>query len=202
MTKQEETKVETEFKMRVAIVQLESAAPYGQSRAISSKKRDNEPNDEFEERTWRERMHVDDKGFVFIPPTALKNCLSDSAKFLSMSVPGKGKATYTKHFEAGLSVTDPIEIGVKASDIVPVRLYVPSDGRRGGSKRVWRTFPCVPKWKGVATILVLDETITPAVLEKHLKAAGRFIGMGMFRPRNNGFWGRFTIGDIEWQDLT
>ena len=48
---------------------------------------------------------IDTNGVVFIPPNSLKNCLSEAAKFLSISVPGKGKATYTKNFEAGIKST-------------------------------------------------------------------------------------------------
>jgi hypothetical protein len=31
------------------------------------------------------------------------------------------------------------------------------------------------------------------VFEHHLHEAGKFIGIGRFRPRNNGFYGRFDV---------
>lgn len=199
----ERTAEQSEMRVRLAVVELESAAPYSQGKPITSKKRDNEPHDDFEQRTWRERIHCDDKGQVFIPPTALKNCLSEAAKFLSMSVPGKGKATFTKHFEAGVQVSDPIMLaGVTAESIVGERLFVPADGRRGGGKRVWKVFPTVPKWAATATVVLLDETITEAVFLAHLRAAGRFIGMGRFRPRNNGFYGRFIVKSVKWEEVS
>jgi hypothetical protein len=130
---------------------------------------------------------------------ALKNCLAEVAKFLGETVPGRGKATYTKHFEAGLLVTDPLMLGVKAKDVAGERLFVPSDGKRGGGTRVWKTFPVIPKWETRATIYVLDPVLAdkPEKIEEYLNHAGKFIGLGRFRPRKNGFNGRFTISEFK-----
>lgn len=178
---------------------LKSASPYSQSRAIQSARNTGEASDVFEDRTWRERIHADENGEVFIPPMALKNCLSEVAKYLSESVPGKGKSTYTKHFEAGIMVIDPINLGVKADKLAGEKLFVPSDGRRGSGKRVWKTFPVVPTWTAEATIYVLDPVLTakPEKIREYLEYAGKFIGMGRFRPRNNGFYGRFEVTSFE-----
>ena len=181
--------------MVVCDAKLKSSSPYSQSRGVQSKPNEGELPDAFEERSWRERMHVMPNDEVFIPPMAVKNALSEVAKYLSESVPGKGKATYTKHFEAGLMVIDPILLGVKASDVQGERLFVPSDGRRGGGKRVWRTFPLIPEWSGTVKIYILDPVLTgkPEKVQDYLAYAGKFIGLGRFRPRNNGFYGRFEV---------
>ena len=184
--------------MKTYIASLESKSPYSQGRHYD--KEDvpalpKEGHDAYEQRTWRNRMHVRD-GVVFIPPTAIKNCLAEAAKFLSVQIPGKGKATYTKHFEAGVMVVDEIPLGYLAADAVGERLFVPSSGRRGDGKRVQRIFPMIPKWKADVTIHVLDETITCGVLEQHLREAGTLIGIGRFRPRNNGYYGRFTVTSL------
>lgn len=157
-----------------------------------------ESKDAFEERTWRNRLHRTKDGFVLIPPMAFKNCLSEAAKFLGIQIPGKGKATYTKHFEAGLMVIEPLVLPLRVDDVPGERLHVPSDGKRGGGKRVWRTFPLIAEWSGKAQFLVIDETITEKVFAKHLEEAGKFIGIGRFRPRNNGYYGRFEVESIEW----
>jgi hypothetical protein len=181
--------------MLVCTATIKGTTPYSQSRPIQSKKAAGETHDTFEEKTWRERIHSDDNG-VYIPPMALKNCLSEVAKFLSESVPSKGKATYTKHFEAGTLVVDPIHIGVKLDSVQGERLFVPSDGKRGGSGRVWKTFPVIPPgWSGEVKIVLIDPVLVnkPEKVREYLEQAGRFIGMGRFRPRNNGFYGRFEV---------
>jgi hypothetical protein len=45
----------------------------------------------------------------------------------------------------------------------------------------------------------LDETITRDVLERHLIDAGNFIGIGRWRPRMNGLYGRFNAEIINWE---
>ena len=76
-------------------------------------------------------------------------------------------------------------------------IHVPSDGMRGGSKRVLKCFPVVKKWSGDLTITVLDETITKDVLERHLIEAGNFIGVGSLRVQNNGIYGRFKVNSLK-----
>lgn len=185
--------------MRTAIATLKSVSPYSQSKAHFTDKLEKEGHDEFEKRTWRERLHTTQDGNVFIPPMSFKNCLSEIAKYLGMQIKGKGKSTYTKHFEAGVLVVEPLVLPVKKVDVAGDWLYVPSDGVRGSGKRVMKCFPVIPSWSGDVTFMVLDETITPDVFEKHLREAGSFIGIGRFRPRNNGFYGRFEVQGVRWQ---
>ena len=93
-------------------------------------------------------------------------------------------------------VTDSIMLGIKKSELKSETLYLPADGQRGGTKRVDRTFPRIESWKGTVTLLVYDETVTGDVLREHLIEAGKFIGLGLFRPRNNGYYGRFFVTDF------
>jgi hypothetical protein len=177
---------------------MKSVSPYSQSAPIQSVRDTKEPHDEFEQRTWRERLHVNSDGMVEIPPMAFKNAVSECAKFLSMSVKGKGKATYTKHFEAGVLVLQPLVLPLKAKQVGFERLFVPSDGIRGSGKRVWKYFPVIPAWSGDVAFSVLDETITREVFETHIAEAGTFIGIGRFRPRNNGYYGRWAVQKVAW----
>jgi hypothetical protein len=183
--------------MKTYLAKITGISPYSQSRHHETEHLDKEASDAYELRTWRERMHVDEHGEVFIPPMSLKNCLAEAAKFLSVPIKGKGTATYTKHFEAGIMVVDPIGLGIKGQDVPREALFVPSDGRRGGGKRVTRFFGRIDHWGGEVEIKVLDETITKDVLELHLREAGSLIGIGRFRPRNNGYYGRFRVESLE-----
>lgn len=186
--------------MKIATATLKSISPYSQSRYHSTEKLPKELPKDWEARTWRNRLNTDEHGEVFIPPMAFKNCLSEAARYLGIQIPGKGKSTYTKHFEAGVMVIDGLKLGVNKADVKGEWLYVPSDGRRGGPKRVERCFPVIHQWGGEVTFMVLDETITQDVFQQHLQQAGSFIGIGRFRPRNNGFYGRFSVESVKWQD--
>ena len=179
--------------MRECLVTLQSVSPYSQSRYHGTDKLDKENHDDYEKRTWANRVHVNKEGYVFIPPMAFKNCLSECAKYLSVQIPGKGKSTYTKHFEAGVLVTEPLVLDVKKENVEGEWFHVPSDGRRGGSTRVLKCFPVIHEWSGDVLFHILDDTITAEVFKYHLDQAGKFIGIGRFRPRNNGYYGRFKI---------
>ena len=135
---------------------------------------------------------------MFIPPMAFKNCLSEVAKFLGIQIPGKGKATYTKHFEAGILVIDSAYIGIHKDDVVCENLFLPSDGVRGSGKRVVKSYPLIPEWECRVVVYVTDDTISEDVFRYHLEQAGTFIGVGRFRPRQNGYYGRFTVIGIDW----
>lgn len=178
--------------MQIHRFKLKSVSPYSQSRHYDVPKLEREIARDYEARTWRHRMHSTPDGRVFIPPTAFKNALSDAAKYLSIQIPGKGKSTYTKHIEAGVMVIDPLELQIKTADVDGEWLFVPSDGIRGSGKRVDKCFPVIPSWSGEIDVHVLDEIVTSDVLSNVFEAAGKLIGIGRFRPRNNGFYGRFA----------
>lgn len=185
--------------MKSVIASLKSVSPYTQSRFHNTPKIEKEGHDDYEQRTWRDRCHVDKKGMIYIPPMAFKNCVAEAAKYLSIKIPGKGTSTYTKHFEAGVMVMDPVPLGVRKADAEGLTLFVPSNGVRGGGKRVLKTFPTIAEWAANVQFYILDDTITEEVFAYHLEQAGKFIGVGSFRPRNNSFHGRFEVLEIVWE---
>lgn len=188
--------------MKQATAKLTSVSPYSQSRHYLDDVPElpKESKEDYEERTWMHRCHVID-GNVFIPPMSFKNALSEVAKYLAMRIPGKGKSTYTKHFEAGVLCIEPVILDVKHADVKGEWYFVPASGRRGDGKRVSKKFPVIPEWSAEVVFQILDETITEDVFYQHLEQAGKFIGIGRFRPRNNGFYGRFKIDSLKWEDV-
>lgn len=186
--------------MAIAKVRLSSVTPYSQSKHYEEPKKDGETSADYEKRTWRQRCHADDKGMLFIPPMVFKNALSITAKRLGMQVKGRGKSTYTKHFEAGLLVLDPVPLDIHKDDVIGESLFVPSSGIRGDGKRVTKIFPLIPQWQGEVTFHVIDPAITKDVFTKHLSECGKFTGVGRFRPEKNGYYGRFKVDSIDWTD--
>lgn len=94
--------------MKIAIAQLKSIAPYSQSRYHDTAKLDKERPDDYEMRTWRERLSTTADGHVFIPPMAFKKSLETAARFLGMQIKGRGKSTYTKHAVSKASAQLPL----------------------------------------------------------------------------------------------
>ena len=121
--------------MHIAKAHLESSTPYSQSKNIDITEHPKKPKEnanDYEERTWRARMHVNRDGFLEIPSTAFANAIKGAARRLQIQVPGKGKTLYTKYFEAGVHVAENLVTATKATDVAKDRLFVPSDGKPGG----------------------------------------------------------------------
>lgn len=192
--------------MRTVIVNLESNSPYSQGKHVSLLEHPyiggNENKAVYEKRTWMHKMHVDDKGYVFIPPMAFKLSLCEAAQYMSIKIPGKGNSTYTKNFVSGVQVIQPATLPIKAEDVPCYSVFVPSDGgNKGGGSRVEKFFPIIYNWKATVEYLIFDSSIPKDVFIKHLATAGTLIGIGVFRPRNAGYYGRYSMTDIEWGEF-
>lgn len=171
--------------------------------AITSTKGPNETHEQFEQRSWPEKIRTNKDGFVLLNQFALKNALESAAKRLKRKIPGEGNSTFTKLFVQGVMIgAMPILKGVdgqpcKADAFDPRPLFVPSDGKRGGGKRVYRIFPTIAGWSCDIDVIVIDPKITEDVLREHLTEAGVFIGLGSMRAENGGVNGRFIVQKIE-----
>lgn len=184
--------------MKKVIVRLKATSPYSQSKHYEAAKKNKEQHDDYENRTWRERLHyVTDTEEVFIPPMQFTNSLKEAARYLSIQVPGKGKTTFTKHFEAGVMVLEPLMLGIKKDDVAMERKFVPSDGRKGGAKRVMKNFGVIHQWQGDVVFHILDDIITEPVFRQVLEASGNMVGIGRWRPRVGGLYGRFEIVSLK-----
>lgn len=187
--------------MKMAICTLKSTSPYSQSRHHVTPLLPKELKGDYEVRTWRERLHyIPETGQIFIPPMQFANSLKDAAKYLQLQIPGKGKSMYTKHFEAGIMVIDPLLLDYYKDTVESETHFVPADGKRGGSQRVDRTFALMRKWEGEVKFYILDDIITEDVFRQVLETSGNLIGIGRFRPRNCGYYGRFEVKKIEWNE--
>lgn len=187
--------------MKIATAHLKSVSPYSQNRKHNAPNiNDKESASDKEARTWRERLHVNKDGYIFIPPMVFKKTLEEAAQFLSQRIPGKGKATYTKHFAAGVLCTEPLVLPIRKEDAKENWLSLPSNGKRGSGGRVDKCIPVIEEWEGKVDFLILDETITKDIFTSTLIDAGRFIGIGNFRPINRGYFGRFEVIKVDWKE--
>ena len=186
--------------MKTAICNLEGAAPYSQSRVLRTPKNNRENSEDYEKRVWRDRIHSDSDGNTFIPPMAFKRSIESAARYLSEQIPGKGKATYTKHFLSGILVQEGLPLNIKKDDVTGKWYFLSSTGKKGseGGTMVWKCYPEFHKWKGDVTFYVTDDTIPEDVFERFLTEAGRLIGIGRFRPQNGGFFGTYKVNSVTW----
>lgn len=186
--------------MRICKLSIEGTSPYSQSRQHEEPKLEKETHDDYDRRTWRSKLTTDNNGVVVIPGIAIKQALDRAAQMLSLQVPGKGKATYTKSFVSGVSVFEDVALGIHRDNVASIRISANADGRRGSGKRVPRIFPVIPApWAGEVDVYILDDTLPDQVFQQVAVAAGKLVGVGRFRPQNGGSNGRFKISKFEWR---
>lgn len=188
--------------MKKVLIHLRSIAPYTQSRQHHSPKLEKESPVDYEERTWLEKTTTDQEGNICIPAMAFKQALDRAGKMLGMQIPGRGKATYTKHFMAGVMIPQNLRLPAKKGDVKKITINAHANGVRGPGKRVIRHFPQIEQWAGELEAFIIDETVTPYVFEKHFKEAGMIVGIGQYRPENGGTNGRFVCDKFEWSEVS
>src|SRR5262245_40810920 len=188
--------------MKICEIELQSITPYSQSRLHGEQREEKETWEDWERRTWKKRAHVNNDGMIYIPPMAFKQSLDSTAKRLGIQIPGRGKATYTKHFLSGVLVMDELVTQTSINDVQGEWINANSDGRRGSGTRVPRCYPVIPKWHGKIKFHLLDDAITQSVFERVAKEMGQFVGIGRFRPENGGYYGRFDVKKVTWLNGT
>lgn len=77
-----------------------------------------------------------------------------------------------------MTVYESLVTASKAADCKAQSMYVPTDGRHGSGKRVWKTFPVLPRWEGGIESIVMDEQVTHDVLLNTSQTVGMSVGIG------------------------
>ena len=199
-----DTALELKMDYISALVTIRGTSPLSQSHQHDEPKLEGEGAADYDIRTWPKKLNVESVNgvdTVVIPAFGMQTAIADAAKYSKRQIPGQGKATWTAKFKAGISVEAPLALNVNPKTVKAVLISGNADGVRGSGKRVPRRIPTVPAgWKCTFMVYILDPIITRDVFCEMLDLAGKFIGVGQFRPQNGGTNGRFVIEAVEWDD--
>jgi hypothetical protein len=130
-------------------------------------------------------LYKDDEGRICTPSIHIESALSKAAT--SFKQPGKGRKTYRDLIKSGIQI-EPLNIPHKYPEwkIDIQRAVI-------GRSAVPRARPRFDKWELEFIINLVDPTIVPATLQEILNDAGRYIGIGDYRPR----YGLFEVTKFE-----
>lgn len=191
------------MKTSIATITIEGMTPYSQSRQHDEPLLEGETRDAYDVRTWPSKMNIatrKGKPTVVIPAHGIQQAFAAAAKYSKRQIPGQGKATWTKKFEAGISLLEDPALNVDPESVPCITISANADGVRGSGKRVTRRFPLINEWSTTFDIYILDPIITQDVFTEMAEIAGMFIGLGRFRPEKGGGNGRFKVAKVVWQD--
>ena len=98
-----------------------------------------------------------------------------------------------KNIVAAMFFVTPEEIIIPDYDAIDKRSAV----NRNIKARIICIRPKWTNWKAEFTLNIDNDTITTPTIQSILEYAGRYVGIGSFRPTNNGQFGRFEVERIE-----
>lgn len=139
----------------------------------------------------RAEYHCYRNGKCYIPAEHLRGAMINAGSFLKAKVGNSRKSM--KNIVAAMFFVEPEQITIPDYDAIDKRSAV----NRAVKARVITIRPKWNKWQVEFTLLIDNETITQETVRELLEYAGNYVGIGSFRPQNNGMFGRFEVVSIK-----
>jgi hypothetical protein len=130
---------------------------------------------------WEGALYKMEDGTVYQPSDHIENSLVKAAS--NFQITGRGKKTYKDLVKAAI-IIDPVFIPHKFQKFDIDRRAV-----RVGRSRVIRQRPCFHQWQLCFELQITEEQLPGKVVKEILDYAGRYVGIGDFRPK----FGRFHV---------
>lgn len=138
-----------------------------------------------------DKLYLDKDKKVILPSVYVKNCITEASK--QFKIVGKGKATYSKIVASTVEI-EPFMIGLQASKYEVFRISAVNPMTKG---RMMTERPRFPKWKASFEIILNDPSIPTLVINEILEHAGKYVGIGDWRPEKKGMHGKFLISQFK-----
>jgi len=130
-------------------------------------------------------LYLDKEKNICTPSIHIEGALIKAAADYKM--PGKGRKTFKDAVRSGLIVEPELIVHKNQEWVVDRR---PAVVQRS---RIMRSRARLDDWELEFNILVFDERITKSILREFLETAGRYMGLGYYRPK----FGLFKIMEFE-----
>jgi hypothetical protein len=142
-------------------------------------------SNEYEKEAYK-KLYVDEEGKLYQPSTHIEMALINASK--KIRIKGQGKATYSKLFGSMVSIPDmAIPHEIQEWDFHKILVVIPST-----KGRVMRYRPMLKEWK-LRFEIEFEEEIPPEVVKECLEIAGKYVGIGDWRPEKKGKFGKFQV---------
>lgn len=174
--------------MRKVNVKIKGIVPLLQNRFVGEEESASERTGVIDHsEDWKQALYSDEKIGIYEPSEHVWGAMIKAAS--NFQIPGRGKKTYKDLIKSGLVIEpDKIPLSKKEPDEIDKRPVVV----RGS--RIIRQRPMMKEgWELSFAINILEEQLQPEVVKRILEHAGRYVGIGDFRPR----FGRFEVVEFK-----
>lgn len=178
-------------------VEIEGVTPYMQHRMDDQKLEAWEKNrkhvierpDVNQEDYKRAEFHAyrNKDGKLFLPSEHLRLALINGGGYLKSKVGVKTKSM--KSIIAAVLMINPEEILLPEYDEIDKRSAV----NKNVKARVIVIRPKWTIWKAEFNMILDNSTLTEEMLTELITTTGNYVGIGSYRPTNNGYFGRFKL---------
>ncbi len=127
------------------------------------------------------------QGQCYIPSDQIRGALIGAGTYMKAKVGGRSKSMKT--LVAATFVPNEEQIIIPDYDAVDKRSAV----NRNIKARIIVIRPKWTTWEAEFTLNIHEDTITAETVKELLTYAGAYVGIGSFRPTNNGMFGRFEV---------
>lgn len=191
------------FKIRTMIykVKIEGVTPYMQHRMDDVKLEAWEKNrkhiierpDVNQDDLKRAEFHAyrNKDGKLFLPSEHLRQAFINGGGYLKSKVGIKTKSM--KSVIAAMLMINPEEILLAEFDEIDKRSAV----NKNIKARVMVIRPKWLKWEAEFDMIFDNETLTQETITELITTTGNYVGIGSYRPTNNGYFGRFKLINLE-----
>lgn len=137
-----------------------------------------------------EKLYLDD-GKPYLPSVYFRNSIIEAGK--QFKITGKGKSNYSKLIGATVDIFPGI-ILLNPNKWKPFRISAVNPMTKG---RMMVTRPQFEKWGCEFEIILNDDGIEGSVIKEIADHAGKYVGIGDWRPQKKGMYGKFHITSFQ-----
>ena len=130
-------------------------------------------------------------GRCFIPAEQMRIAMINGGTYLKSKVGTKTKSM--KGIIAAVLQINPEQITLPDYDEIDKRSAV----NRNVKARVMVVRPKWTTWQAEFDMVLDNGTLTKEMLTELVTVTGNYVGIGSYRPTNNGYFGRFKLVDIQ-----
>lgn len=146
-----------------------------------------------EESDIEDKLYLDEKKKVQLPAVYLKNSITEAAK--QFKIQGKNKATYSKIVGSSVDVM-PFYIEFKAGKYEVFRISAVNPMTKG---RMMVSRPRFNEWSASFQVILNDSQVDSSVIKEIIDHAGKYVGVGDWRPEKKGMFGKFMVTSFKKQ---